>query len=87
MVLDVSTGTGRNLPFIASKIGKGGRLFAIDISRGVLDYARRKVKQGWNVEFQRANASYLPYKTGIFDAVMHVGGINTFGEKSSLRDD
>ena len=81
MVLDVSTGTGRNIPFIASKIGKGGRLFAMDISRRVLDYARRKVKQGWNVEFQRANASYLPYKTGIFDAVMHVGGINTFGEK------
>ena len=51
MVLDVSTGTGRNIPFIASKIGKGGRLFAMDISRGVLDYARRKVKQGWNVEF------------------------------------
>jgi ubiquinone/menaquinone biosynthesis C-methylase UbiE len=81
MVLDVSTGTGRNIPFIASRIGKEGKLFAMDISRVVLDYAKRKVKQGWSVEFQRANAAYLPYKSGVFDAVMHVGGINTFGEK------
>lgn len=81
IVLDISTGTGRNVSFIASKVCKEGKLFAMDISRGVLDYARKKVKQSWNVEFQRANAAYLPYKSGVFDSVMLVGGINTFGEK------
>ena len=82
-VLDVSTGTGRNLPFIFGQIGSNGKLAAMDISKGCLAYAKMKVeKRGWkNVEFQRANASYLPYKTGMFDAVMHVGGVNTFGEK------
>lgn len=82
-VLDVSTGTGRNLSFILRQIGPNGKLFAMDISKGVLAYAKMKLeKKRWeNVELQRANASYLPYKTGSFDAVMHVGGVNTFGEK------
>jgi len=82
-VLDISTGTGRNLPFIIRQVGFEGRITAMDISRGMLAYAKAKAeRKGWsNVEFQRANASRLPYKDNTFDAVMHVGGINTFGEK------
>lgn len=38
-------------------------------------------KRWKNVELQRANASYLPYKNGTFNGVLHVGGINTFGER------
>jgi ubiquinone/menaquinone biosynthesis C-methylase UbiE len=26
--------------------------------------------------------AYLPYKDDVFDAVLHIGGINTFGEKA-----
>jgi len=82
-ILDVSTGTGRNLPFLLRQVHSNGKVIAMDISQGVLIYAKKKIeRKGWkNVELQRANASYLPYKTGTFDAVMHVGGINTFGEK------
>lgn len=81
-VLDVSTGTGQNLPFLLREIGLNGRLAAMDISKGMLTYARMKIeRKKWkNIELQRANASHLPYKDGTFDAVMHVGGINTFGE-------
>lgn len=82
-ILDVSTGTGKNLSFILKQIGPDGKLLAIDISSGCLAYAKMRItRKGWkNVELQKANASYLPYKSGMFDAVMHVGGINTFGEK------
>lgn len=82
-VLDVATGTGKNLSFIMKQVGSQGRLTAMDISKGMLAFARIKVKRKkWNnVELQRANASRLPYKDNTFDAVMHVGGINTFGEK------
>jgi ubiquinone/menaquinone biosynthesis C-methylase UbiE len=82
-VLDISTGTGRNLSFINSQIGSQGKLVAMDISNGMLAYAKMKIdRKKWrNVELQRANASYLPYKEDSFDAVMHVGGINTFGDK------
>lgn len=88
-VLDVSTGTGRNISLIVREIGPNGRLVGMDISKGVLNYARMKAKRGrWmNVELHRANASYLPYKDSTFDAVMHVGGINTFGEKRRALHD
>lgn len=82
-VLDISTGTGRNLPFIKSQIGSQGKLLAMDISNGILAYATTKTdRKKWkNVELQRANASHLPYKENSFDAVIHVGGVNTFGDK------
>ena len=82
-VLDVSTGTGRNLPFIRCIIGPKGKLVAMDISKGMITYAKTKIdRKKWkNVEFQRANASYLPYRENSFDAVIHVGGVNTFGDK------
>jgi ubiquinone/menaquinone biosynthesis C-methylase UbiE len=88
-VLDVSTGTGRNLSLIFKLVGSKGRISAMDISNGALSYAAMKTrKRNWkNVELQRANASYLPFKDGTFNAVLHVGGINTFGEKRrALRE-
>jgi ubiquinone/menaquinone biosynthesis C-methylase UbiE len=56
----------------------------MDISNGMLAYARMRVdrKRLKNVELQRANASLLPYKENSFDAVIHVGGINTFGDRA-----
>jgi ubiquinone/menaquinone biosynthesis C-methylase UbiE len=54
----------------------------MDISRGMLARANARTKRKWqNIELQRANASYLPYRENSFDAVMHVGGVNTFGDK------
>jgi len=88
-VLDISTGTGRNLSFIKRQIGSQGKLLAMDISNGMLAYAKMKTeRKKWkNVELQRATASYLPYKENSFDAVIHVGGINTFGDKSKALDE
>jgi len=40
-VLDVATGTGLNLPYIARKIGNTGKLMAMDISMGMLKMARK----------------------------------------------
>lgn len=81
-VLEVSAGTGSNLLLIAEKIGKRGKLFALDLSPGMMAVARDKLsKRGVEAEFGLGNAGYLPYNDGIFDAVLHFGGINTFGEK------
>jgi len=83
-VLDVGTGTGRNLPFLRRLVGPEGLVVGMDISTGMLYYALRLVRRkNWgNVELQRATASYLPYKDGVFDAVIQVGGMNTFEEKA-----
>lgn len=81
-VLEVSAGTGSNLPIIAKQIGEEGSLFALDLSPGMLTVARDKVKRkGIRVNFALGNAAYLPYKDNSFDSVLHFGGINTFGEK------
>lgn len=81
-VLEVGAGTGGNLVIIAEQIGKDGKLFALDLSPGMLAVAREKLKrQGIEAEFTLGNAAYLPYKDAMFDAVLHFGGINTFGEK------
>ena len=37
--------------------------------------------KGIPVELIQANASYLPYRTATFDAVLHIGALNLFGDK------
>jgi len=81
-VLEVGAGTGSNLPLIAKQIGKEGQLLAMDLSPGMLAVAREKMaRRGLPAEFGLGNAGYLPYRDGLFDAILHFGGINTFGEK------
>jgi len=84
-VLEVGAGTGSNMAIIAKRIGKDGKdgkLFALDLSPGMLAAAREKLrKRRIEAEFVLGNGAYLPYKDDTFDAVLHFGGINTFGEK------
>lgn len=80
-VLDVGCGTGGDSLYIAEKIGPDGLLFSTDISSGMLGIAHRKLKQAApSVHVMLSNASYLPFPDDLFDAVLHFGGINNFGE-------
>ena len=79
--LDVATGTGRNIPYLCRRVGSEGLVFGVDISFGMLQYAVRYAEKWENVILVRANASHLPFPDNIFDAVFHVGGINTFEDK------
>jgi len=86
-VLEVSIGTGDTVPMILSKIGSDGLLEGLDIAINMLKVARTKMKSliTESVNLTVGNAAYLPYKREIFDAVLHIGGINTFGDiKRSL---
>jgi len=80
-VLDVATGTGRNIPYLINKVGSEGVVYGIDLSLGMLRYVAEVIRKKRNVILIRANASHLPFRDGCFDAVLHVGGINTFEEK------
>lgn len=54
----------------------------MDIPSGILKSARQKIKaKAFYVELTQGNASYLPYKNAEFDAVLHVGSLNQFGDK------
>ena len=81
-VLETGTGTGIALPIIARQIGKEGQLHGSDISPRMLESAQRKMKaKRIQAELLLANASYLPYRASMFDAILHIGGWNTFAEK------
>lgn len=83
-VLEVSVGTGANLKYLP----RSARYFGLDISWGMLKRCRRHVRT-WGLEadlFQGA-AEHLPFREGVFDAVLHMGGINFFNDiAQALRE-
>ncbi len=73
-VLDVGCGTGRNFPFLVSRVGARGRIIGVDYSQGMLDQARRRAQaRGWdNVDLHRGDAVKLEDIPGPVDAVISV---------------
>lgn len=71
-VLEIGFGTGRSLIEIAKDIGEGGRAYGIDISLGMLNMARRRLKKKGllrRVELCCGDALYMPYKDNVFDVI------------------
>ena len=60
-VVDIGSGSGRNLPLLREAVGEGGEIIAVDWSPRMLDAARdRANRNGWsNVRFLRADAATL----------------------------
>lgn len=82
-VLEVSIGTGANLPFLFELPGVR-EAHGIDVSLGMLRRCRRRCEQrGWDVDLALAQAEALPQRDASFDAVLHVGGINAFTDKEA----
>ncbi len=80
-VLEVSCGTGSNLRHIQERILPDGELYALDLSPAMMGVAMRKADGTLPaVRFSLANGAYLPFGDGAFDALLHVGGLNTFSE-------
>ncbi len=81
-VLEVSVGTGTNLPLIAEHVGPTGRLVGLDISPAMLSACRRKLRrQRLKAELVLGEAAHLPFADRSFDAVFHHGGIAEFGNR------
>jgi demethylmenaquinone methyltransferase/2-methoxy-6-polyprenyl-1,4-benzoquinol methylase len=70
--LEIGCGTGHATAAIAAAVGEPGRLHAIDLSRGMLRAARRKILKPGDARqpfFQQADAVRLPFAPASFDAV------------------
>jgi len=81
-VLETGVGNGPNLPILKTLAGNRLRLDGLDISFETLKIAQEKMNvRGVEVELVQGNGSYLPYKSAVFDAVLHVGALNQFGDK------
>ena len=80
-VLEVSVGTGTNLPLIDRRMEGSGTIVGLDISRGMLDHCERRLRGRVAVELVEGEAGHLPFADGAFDAVLHHGGIAEFGDR------
>ncbi|NIO00749.1 MAG: methyltransferase domain-containing protein [Candidatus Latescibacteria bacterium] len=86
-VLEVSIGSGRNLPYLFES-PKAGEIYGLDISAAQLTRCRKCVKtRRWPVDLFLGMAEALPFKTDSFDNVFHIGGINFFSEKKKAIDE
>lgn len=71
-ILEIGFGTGSCVVSLARSVGASGRIFGIDLSRGMLETASAKVAQAGltdRVDLQRGDAAKLPFGADLFDAV------------------
>lgn len=76
-VLDVATGTGAAAQAVAELVGSGGEVVAGDISRTMLDVAKRNLKET-QIRFEEFDGQALPFPGGYFDRVICQLGLAFF---------
>jgi len=72
-ILDVGTGYGMNLTFLAHRFGKCSRICSVDPSPAVVHEMKkimRKHQYSRDVIVKQANAEQLPFKSGQFELVI-----------------
>ena len=71
-VLDLATGTGLAAIPAAEIVGNRGRIVGVDISQGMLDQARMKVRAAGlrNVELSQGDVEQLDFASESFDAIL-----------------
>ena len=81
-MLDIATGSG-DFAIMAAQMLKPQRLVGADISEGMMEIGRQKVKaQGLDgtITFEREDCTALSYPEGTFDAVTAAFGIRNFAD-------
>ncbi|MEI2582917.1 class I SAM-dependent methyltransferase [Scytonema sp. PRP1] len=71
-ILDIATGTGIVALNAAKIVGDAGKVIGVDISSGMLSYAKQKLAtEGLkNVNFQEADAEKLTFTANSFDVIL-----------------
>lgn len=70
-ILDIATGTGLVAITAAQILGSAGRVVGVDISKGMLEQAQRKIDTLGlkNVELIEADADYIDFNNSSFDII------------------
>src|SRR5256712_6540399 len=73
-VLEVSCGTGTNLPLLSEAVGQAGLVAGVDISARMLRRCRNQLRpESDQASLLLGDAAKLPFTDGSFDAVFHHG--------------
>jgi SAM-dependent methyltransferase len=83
-VLDVACGTGIAARLAAVAVGRSGRVTAVDIDAGMLAVAGcvAVTDCAAPIDWQRADATALPFPDASFDAVLCFEGIQFFADRA-----
>lgn len=92
LILDVATGTGR-VPFFLAQDGRfinhlNGRVVALDPAARMLQHATQNLRPFQNhVDFVQQVAVPLPFRDGVFDAVVSLESIEFFpSDEAAVRE-
>ena len=93
-ILEVGVGTGASLPLLARRLPTDSpvELWGVDVSVGMLRRAKLQVARHSggplaSVRLLIAEATQLPFRDGVFDRVMHLGGLAGLASPSAaLRE-
>lgn len=88
-ILDVATGTG-DFAILSAKMLNPSKLVGIDLSEGMMEIGRNKVKQqglDGTISFTKGDCMHLPFGDESFDAVTAAFGIRNFEDlEQGLRE-
>ena len=90
-VLDVGCGTGQTTVEIARRVGPGGRVVGVDVSRPMLDGARRRAAASAPtpapgaapIDFVEGDAQVMPLEKAAFDVVFSRFGVMFFADPAA----
>jgi ubiquinone/menaquinone biosynthesis C-methylase UbiE len=85
-VIDVGTGTGLTLPYLAAAVGRGGRVVGLDRSPAMLVGASERAPAP-PVELVEAEATHLPFEDGSFNAAISTYGLTAIAETDAALDE
>ena len=80
-ILDVGTGYGVNLTFLARQFGKRSRIWSVDASPTVVREMRKIMKEhqySRHVIVKQVDAEHLPFKSGQFELVASLFSLHHF---------
>ena len=83
LVLDVGTGTGAIIPYLASKLGPGGKVIGIDFSEAMVARANARIQKsglGKTATAEVEDCTALSYPDGHFDAALATFAFTSFPE-------
>jgi SAM-dependent methyltransferase len=88
-ILEVSVGTGANLPFVKSGLASAGlprevpvEIWGLDVSLGMMRQCLARPEHR-DVRLLLGDAHRLPFRDATFDRVFHVGGLNAFRDRAA----
>ena len=79
-VLDVGCGCGQSTLQLADRVGPGGSIMGIDVSRVMLERARSRAADRANVRFEAADAQTATLPNGRYDLVFSRFGVMFFAD-------